>query len=51
MPTKDETTVAANVTDAQVILEAAEKKIMRKEMKKAKAHMALVSDEFHNVLS
>jgi CBS domain containing-hemolysin-like protein len=51
MPTKDETTVAANVTDTQVVAEADNKKTIRKEMKKAKAHMALVSDEFHNVLS
>ncbi len=48
MPTKDETTVAANVrTDAQVIAKAAEKQIIRKEMKKANSpHMARVSDEF-----
>lgn len=46
MPTKDETTVAANVTDTQVVAEADNKKTIRKEMKKAKAHMARVSDEF-----
>jgi CBS domain containing-hemolysin-like protein len=51
MPAKDETVPAVGVTDPQVIADAAKKKIIRKEMKKAKAHMALVSDEFHNVLS